>query len=75
MLVTIHSAAEMLGLSDQTLRFRVLHSKHLRLARRRPVMKLRLADVLVYRETMPPLDHRGQGRPRLDANRILEAIK
>ncbi len=64
MLVTIHSAAAMLGLSDQTLRFRVLHSKHLRLARRTPVMKLRLSDVLDYAGRMPALDHRGQGRPR-----------
>lgn len=71
MLVTIHSAAEMLGLSYQTLRFRVLHSKHLRLASRNP-MRVRLGDVLLYREHLPPVKTQHTGRPRTRA--ILERI-
>jgi hypothetical protein len=62
-LVSIHAAAEVLGLSPQTLRWRIEHG-HLKLAQHRPVQKVRLADVYRYKDAMPPLAPR-PCRPRL----------
>jgi hypothetical protein len=55
-LITLHAAAAILGMRPQTLRARIVCGRSpLKLARRHPLQRVRLLDVLQYRETIPPV--------------------
>ncbi len=69
--VSLVVAAQILGVSPQLLRYRAERG-HVRIALRRPI-RIRLEDVLKYRETMLPVRHQYTGRPRA-ADRLMQEV-
>jgi hypothetical protein len=70
--VNLVVAAQILGISQQLLRWRAEHG-HIRIALRRPI-RFRLVDVLAYGEHMPAVKTQYTGRPRAADRLMQEAL-